>query len=307
MRICVIGTNGFLSTALVRGARERGHYVSAWGIDMPRGYECHLFRRIDLTDASFDFAQLAEFDLVLYAAGAGIQANRRERPELIYNLNVLVPVRICCALRDSGFKGHLVTFGSYFELGPVLGSKLSTEKDVISACACSSGDYIESKRMLTRFASSVLLPYTYWHFILPTIYGPGESHIRLIPTVVAAAVNRTPVSFTSGAQVRQYVYVGEIVRLVFQACEADLPSGVYNAAGNETLSVREIVMRIFERYGASLPNGCFGRLARSDTGMHYLALDGSELKRRIKYNPTQTILETLDEYMEWNLCQKQKN
>ena len=56
-------------------------------------------------------------DIIIYAIGAGIQSDLKEGFNLIYNLNVTVPVSICNKLKELDYKGTFVTFGSFFEIG----------------------------------------------------------------------------------------------------------------------------------------------------------------------------------------------
>lgn len=296
MKISILGTNGFLSTAIAKYAVAEGWTLEMYGLQRPDDHDCNLFHQVDLMDSEMDCSTLLDSDLIVYAIGAGIQANLKEGYNLIYNLNVTVPVAICNKLKELGYKGTFVTFGSVFEMGATTEQRFFSEKDVLTSLCPAPNDYTVSKRMLSSFVSSYKHDFTHWHFYIPTIYGAGENPKRLIPYVVNAIKNDEELHFTAGDQVRQYVHVSEVPRILDLALSKSLPSGVYNIQGSETLSVKEIVTKIHHAMGKEVPAGCFGSVQRADAGMKYLALDGTKLKNAIGFEAEKSIEDTLNDY-----------
>lgn len=298
MKISILGCNGFLSTTIAKYANKEGWVLDMYGLDEPQGHKYDRFVPCNLMDAELDCSPLLDSDIIVYAIGAGIQSNLKEGFNLIYNLNVTAPVTICNKLKELDYKGVFVTFGSVFEMGETKEERFFTEVDVMSSTAPAPSDYVVSKRMLTRFVTSYKHDFTHWHFIIPTIYGPGENPKRLIPYVVYAINNNEELHFTAGDQTRQYVHVTEVPRLLGLAMKKNLPSGIYNIEGNQTLTVKEIVHLIHRKFGKEVPDGCFGSAQRSDSGMKYLALDGSLLKSKLQVEYKKTIEESLSDYLE---------
>ena len=296
MKISILGTNGFLSTAIAKYAVAEEWTLEMYGLQRPDDHDCNLFHQVDLMDSEMDCSTLLDSDLIVYAIGAGIQANLKEGYNLIYNLNVTVPVAICNKLKELDYKGCFVTFGSVFEMGATTEQRYFTEQDVLTSLCPAPNDYTVSKRMLSSFVSSYKHDFTHWHFYIPTIYGAGENPKRLIPYVVNAIKNDDELHFTAGDQVRQYVHVSEVPRILDLALSKSLPSGVYNIQGSETLSVKEIVTKIHHAMGKEVPAGCFGSVQRADAGMKYLALDGTKLKNAIGFVAEKSIEDTLNDY-----------
>jgi len=296
MKISILGCNGFLSTAIAKYANQKGWTLDMYGLDEPQGHKYDKFVQCNLMDAELDCSPLLNSDIVVYAIGAGIQANLKEGFNLIYNLNVTAPVTICNKLKELDYKGVFVTFGSVFEMGETKEEKFFTEEDVLTSTAPAPSDYVVSKRMLSRFVTSYKHDFTHWHFIIPTIYGAGENPKRLIPYVVNAIKNNEELHFTAGDQTRQYVHVSEVPRLIDLAYENKLSSGMYNIEGKETLSVKELVSLIHQFFGKIVPNGSFGTVQRTDVGMKYLALNGSRLNNLIGFTSYRCIVESLIEY-----------
>lgn len=296
MKISILGTNGFLSTAIARYANVVGWSLDMYGLSEPVGHNYNNFYKVNLMDAELDCSSLLDSDMIIYAIGAGIQANLKEGFNLIYNLNVTAPVTICNKLKELEYKGIFVTFGSVFEMGETKEERFFTEEDVLTSLCPAPNDYTVSKRMLSKFVASYKHDFKHWHFYIPTIYGAGENPKRLIPYVINAIRNSDELHFTAGDQTRQYVHVSEIPRMLALAFEKNLPSGLYNIEGKETITVKEIVTMIHQAMGKEVPNGCFGSVQRVDVGMKYLALDGKKLRDTIGFKAQIDICHCIDSY-----------
>lgn len=296
MKISILGTNGFLSTAIAKYANVVGWSLDMYGLSEPVGHNYNNFYKVNMMDAELDCSSLLDSDMIIYTIGAGIQANLKEGFNLIYNLNVTAPVTICNKLKEFEYKGTFVTFGSVFEMGETKEERFLTEEDVLTSLCPAPNDYTVSKRMLSKFVDSYKHDFKHWHFYIPTIYGAGENPKRLIPYVINAIRNGDELHFTAGEQTRQYVHVSEIPRMLALAFEKNLPSGLYNIEGKETITVKEIVTMIHQAMGKEVPDGCFGSVQRADVGMKYLALDGKKLRKACGFNAIVKILDTINQY-----------
>lgn len=296
MEVTILGTNGFLSTAVAKYCNKNGYPVHMFGLDKPTRHEYGSFEKIDLMKEDLNAEAIAKSDIIVYAIGAGIQSNLHEGNDLIYNLNVTAPVRICNTLKACGYKGKFVTFGSVFEMGETHEERFFTEEDIQTSLAVAPNDYTVSKRMLTRFIGSYKHEYTHWHFIIPTIYGEGENPKRLIPYTINAIRNGEELHFTAGDQTRQYVYVDEVPKIIDLAYKKSIPSGLYNIQGKETVTVKELVTLVHKALGKDVPEGCFGTANRADVGMKYLALDGSKLKSATGFEASVRIEDVINRY-----------
>ena len=223
MKVAILGTNGFLSTAIAKYANTQGWSLDMYGLNEPIGHKYDNFYKVNLMDAELDCSGLQERDLIVYAIGAGIQSSLKEGYNLIYNLNVTVPVTICNKLKELDYKGRFVTFGSVFEMGETKEERYFTEDDVLTSTCTAPNDYTVSKRMLSAFVSSYKHDFIHWHFYIPTIYGAGENPKRLIPYTIYAIRNGEELHFTAGNQTRQYIHVSEVPRMLELAIKKKLP------------------------------------------------------------------------------------
>lgn len=296
MKISILGTNGFLSTAIAKYANEVGWTLDMYGLDQPVAHKYNNFYKVNLMDAELDCSGLMDSDLIIYAIGAGIQANLKEGFNLIYSLNVTAPVTICNKLKELNYQGRFVTFGSVFEMGETKEERFFTEEDILISMCPAPNDYAVSKRMLSAFVSFYKHEFTHWHFYIPTIYGAGENPKRLIPYVINAIRNGEELHFTAGDQTRQYIHVNEIPRMLALSVEKNLASGVYNIQGKETVTVKEIVTKIHHAMDKEVPEGCFGSVQRADVDMKYLALDGKKLREATGFEANIKIVDVIETY-----------
>ena len=292
LKICIIGSNGFLSNSIANYANAKGWSLSILGRTQVQTIKCDLFTKVDLMQDCLNYEVMLASDIVIYAAGAGIQSNLKESREQIFKLNTFVPTTICNKLVELGYKGTFVSFGSVFEMGESDRNTPFTEEDILSSLCPAPSDYVVSKRMLSRYIVSYKHEFRHWHFIIPTIYGESENPKRLIPYTINCLKNGEVPHFTSGEQIRQYLYVDEVPRMIEIALNKQLPSGVYNIQGRETVSVRELIFKICSYFGVELSTNCFGSADRGDVKMKYLALDGSKLYKYIGFS-SDVILETV--------------
>lgn len=296
MKITILGTNGFLSRAIALYCNEKHYTLNMYGLNEPVGHEYDTFHKVNLMTDDLNNEDIIQSDIIVYAIGAGIQSNLKEGNDLIYNLNVNVPVKICNSLKTAEYKGCFITFGSVFEMGETKEERYFTEEDVLTSICPASNDYTVSKRMLSRFIDSYKHDFTHWHFFIPTIYGEKENPLRLIPYTINAIKNKEKLHFTAGDQTRQYIYVGEVPCMIDLAYSKKLPSGIYNIQGKDTLTVREIVTKIHKHFNVEVPDDCFGSAKRADVGMKYLALDGTKLKNAIGFEAKTSLTDVIDKY-----------
>lgn len=296
MKVSILGTNGFLSNTIARYCNKHGYSLDMYGLEKPTSCQFDNFNTADLIKNKLDYSDLITSDIIIYCIGAGIQSNLKESCSLIYELNVNSPVRICNDLKLHNYQGVFISFGSFFEIGETDQRTPFTERDIIDSRFSVANDYSVSKRMFSKFVSSYKHDFTHWHFFLPTIYGEGENPLRLIPYTINSIKNKTAIHFTSGEQIRQYLYVEEVAKIIDISYQKELKSGFYNIEGPDTISVRELVKLIYSYFGEQIPIDCFGSETRLDVGMKYLSLNGTKLESFIDYKPSIKIMSQLDKY-----------
>jgi nucleoside-diphosphate-sugar epimerase len=278
MFISIIGTNGLLATEIGLFCNNNNINVKAFGRREPERYEYNEFNKIDLNNDKLNIDSVLDSNIIYYTSGAGIQSNLNDPVSFVYHLNTFVPIDLCIELNKNGYQGTIVTFGSCFEIGNNNESFLYSERDIERSTLEVPNDYCVSKRLLTRYVSSSKKnSFKHLHIILPTIYGEKEAAHRLIPYAISSIKNNRQMQFTSGLQVRQYLYAGDVPKIVFDLVKMG-KEGVFNISGNETFTVRKIVEMIYSYYALETSDDLFGKAERVDVGMLNLQIDDSKLK-----------------------------
>jgi UDP-glucose 4-epimerase len=298
MTISIFGTNGMLSSSLSMyfHKTDAGNIINLFGLEEPNDYFFSSFRQTDLLKDEIDYNLLKESDLIIYAAGAGVQSAKDTDSILMYKLNLYVPIVLCNTLIKNNYKGVYISFGSYMEIGLNNDETLFfNEKQIELSDLPVTNDYALSKRLLTRFMGSLKAPFRFWHFILPNTFVRNETGTRLIPYVleyiykIKKGESCDVPGLSSGEQIRQYINFEDICFVITKSLEFDIPSGTYNIGGGEILSVRELILRLFNYFKLPVSDEMFGKETRRDAGIKSLKLNGEKINGEIGYLPHQLI------------------
>lgn len=297
MKVAIIGSNGMLSKALTQLFYANGHEVLVWGLDEPLDYAYTWFFQCDLLKGKPDYSCFLTCDIVIYAAGAGVQAALSTPSALMYALNVTAPISITLGLKDVDFKGTFISFGSYMEVGlNQIENDVFTEDEIVCSTLPVTNDYALSKRLFSRYMRDINVSYRHWHFILPNMFSSNDIQpgTRLIPYILQCVKDinsgqQVEPSFSAGTQIRQFIRLEELYDVILKACEEELESGIYNVGGGEVMRIKELIQRVFGYYGISCHDEWFGTEMRRDNDIHSLRLDGNKLYNAIGFLPKQTI------------------
>lgn len=297
MKVAIIGSNGMLSKALTQLFYVSGHEVVVWGLDAPQDYACSRFYQCDLLKDKPDYSSFLACDIVIYAAGAGVQAALSTPSALMYALNVTAPISITLGLKDVDFHGTFISFGSYMEVGLNQNEHDSfTEDEIVCSTLPVSNDYALSKRLFSRYMRDINVPYRCWHFILPNMFSTNDVQpgTRLIPYILQCvkdiqAGKQVAPKFSAGAQIRQFIRLEELYDVICMSYERKIESGIYNVGGGEVMRIKELIIRIFKYYDISCQEDWFGTEVRRDNDIRCLRLDDSKLFASIGFLPEQTI------------------
>lgn len=242
-----------------------------------------------------DFKMLFDFDTVIYCAGGGIQG--KEEDESVYQLNTFLPISMSLYLNNKLYKGKLITFGSYFEIGNNSIEKEFDENDVITSNMSVPNHYCLSKRLLSRFFQGGNFSFKHYHLILPTIYGKGENSNRLIPYLVNTLMEGKEPNLTSGCQVRQYIHASDLSQLVEIIIKSEVASGVYNVPCYETVRISDLVKTIYSVFDINYSEKN-ETMQRYDESMQYLALNCAKIKNTISnWKPTISVASSINNYI----------
>lgn len=289
-RVLVTGAGGFCGRAIAAALAARGDEVTATirpgtraTAPIVRGAELVA---CDMTDAEAIAHLVARTrpDMCVHAAAAGARA-RCDDADLLMRTNVGSTAALARALAACNAK-RLVTLGSSSEYGTPDGA-------MSESCVAAPDDLYGISKLAAGLAAHAIgraraLPTL--HLRLFSVYGPGEAPDRLVPSVVRAVLERRPIALTAGGQVRDFVFIEDVVDAAVHALDTPTPAhATFNIGTGIETSIRELARVACGLAGADLSLMQFGALPyRSDERFRWRA-DTSEAAQRLGWRATTTL------------------
>jgi nucleoside-diphosphate-sugar epimerase len=300
MKIAIIGGTSFLGKQLflrLLNANKLAifHIFGSSMEDKLLENETVTFQPYLYPKDTLNYKLLSTFDAIYFCSATGVQSNVVVTEEMIYGLNTFELIKVAIELEKNDFKGKFITFGSYFEIGSNSIEKTFTENDVVFAQGNVPNHYCNSKRMLSRYISGNLHKIQWFHFVLPTIYGPTENPMRLIPYLINAILNNEPIKVTSGTQRRQYIHIEDVIDLITKILSENVAGSIYNVAPNNSISIKELIETIFETMTYNAEN--VSLINRVDENMKYLSLDTTKTKEAFGWDAKINLIEGIKTYL----------
>jgi nucleoside-diphosphate-sugar epimerase len=294
-KVAIIGSSSFIAEYIIKALlKEENKYdITLFGRNHGSSPFKLKFKYFDHPHFTLKFKDLLNFNKIIYLAGAGIQ-QKKDSQQSIFEVNTFLPIQLFNFLKENNFKGLFISFGSYWEIGSNNSERTFSEQEIINTSFIANSDYINSKRLLTRYFSLQPSDLPFLHFILPTVYGPGENKRRLIPYLIDSICSSQTPQLTNGEQVRQYLNVADLSDFIVTI---DTKSyGIYNCPASETSSVKDLVVRIYNHFQIKIPS-VFGKMQRYDSSMKYLQLQTKRFETNFSWRPTTKVIDTLDKYL----------
>ena len=242
MKIFVTGATGFIGSYVVKNLLKQGHEILCLKretSDLFRLNDCkNLLTWVETTDNWHD--SFIEFrpDVVLNLAWDGVSSTERIIwKKQVYNIifqQVLLDLSLECGVKK------FVGVGSQSEYGDFEGT-INEEYPVNPKTAYAAAK-VACLDILKSFCEINNIEW-YWFRLFP-LFGPFESDIWLIPSLIKTMCTSEYMDLTPGEQRLPYLYVGECAKAIVSPLYVNGKSGIYNVCADNPQPLRELVTMI---------------------------------------------------------------
>lgn len=293
MKVLVIGVKGFIGSHLMDHLESKGHDV--FGADVIVDYSNPRYFQIDSTNSDFQQVFLdGQFDLCVNCSGAASVPDSISNPMRDYSLNSVNVFKILDSIRKHNAHCRLINLSSAAVYG---NPKNFPVKESSSLKPMSPYGYHKMNSEVICEEFHRFFQVKVCSLRIFSAYGEGLRK-QLFWDVYQKALKSKDIDlFGTGKESRDFIYVGDLVRLieiVAQNCafEAD----VVNAANGQEITIREAV-ETFLKFLNPKAKVNFTGLERKGDPNRWVA-DISKSKK-FGYSPEFTLAEGLERYCDW--------
>jgi UDP-glucose 4-epimerase len=236
-RLMVTGGEGFLGKAFCNlfAAEDVELFVVSRNESPDAGnhYAVDLTRPLDVNAAVRDIQPTH----VINFASKGVTRDQSTLADLL-SVNVIGAQNLLNAISAAGCTPKVTMFGTAYEYeqsdDPI------DEKHLLSPKSPYAISKTTLSYVLTQYSESFPIDY----LRLFNIYGPGEPKERLIPYLIERARANQVVALTAGEQLRDFMFVGDLMKILGDLLSAPAQMGqvrVINVGTGRANSVKEFV------------------------------------------------------------------
>lgn len=302
--VFLTGATGFIGSHLLKRLIKEGCEVhfsirersSLWRIEEFKGKcNCHL---IDLTDfeAVKSIIMQIKPDIVFHLAAYGVDYRQQDVNKAIAN-NINASVNLFEAfLENKGCK--FIHTGSCFEYGrkniPISELDLPDPINVYGATKACSVYLLSSIAKHMQCGNLVVLR-------LFGVFGEFEDMHRFFPQIIDNLSKGYSVQMTHGEQIRDYIYVNDLIDAYILASVLPLKNTVeiINIGSGRGVPLKDFALTISKQLGVSSDLLQFGALPYRPDEMMYLVANIDKAKALLGWNPKTSLEEGIGKILKW--------
>lgn len=300
--VLITGAAGFIGSHLTRRLAAEGARISAFVLNASD--QCALadvadrlsFYTVDISQAESVQAAMtrARPEIVFHLAAVGTGAPAITLP-LALRVNVQGTRNLLEAACRVGVRRFIHT-GTAYERGEVAGYDLH-KNDALGSLALYAASKSAAHALVQEYARTRGLRAVVLR--LCAVYGPGQSTRSLVPGAILAALEDRDFPMTPGEQLRDLIFINDIVEgYVRAATVPGIEGSVLDLGTGNPLTVREVVQRVFQLAG-SRARPLVGALPYRSGEMMEQVADTRPARERLGWQATISLEDGLHQTIEW--------
>ncbi len=234
-KILITGWTGFIGSHLTHALLKSNANIYLWD-KATKSHPEHLKSSIiDLTSSEQTCYQFNAnyYDYVIHLAAKGRKCKTYN--DILYDCQMTL--NLIEALRSDKI-GHLILLGSADQYGDAR----SPQNELTSLSPCSP--YATSKSLIKNIISTTnhyhTLPVTM--FIPFSVYGESQPEYMFIPQLIASLINKQEFHMSEGNQIRDFIYVGDVIQAIIKAITLKEQSyGIFNLGTGKGTKIFDLI------------------------------------------------------------------
>lgn len=261
------------------------------------------------------FRKIRPFDAVLHLAAQVAVTTSITDPVNDFEINALGTLNVLETIRAETPRTSLIyastnkVYGGLDDHSVVLRSeKYELEKDDLGISEQQPLDFHSpygcSKGAADQYVRDYARIYNLRTFVIrqSCIYGTRQYGVEdqgwLAWFAIAALRGKQITVYGDGRQVRDALWVADLLDLYDRCLQSDRESGVYNAGGGSerSVSVREVIRLLESKLGRAIPH-TYGERRPGDQKL--FISDNTKALRELGWRPTTSVSQGMDQLLEW--------
>lgn len=300
MKVLVIGSKGFIGTHAAQYFQARSHEV--FGADVMVDYGAENYLIIDASNANFnELFEQQQFDLCVNCSGAASVPDSIENPARDYHLNTSNVFKILDAVRKNAPDCKMINLSSAAVYGNPVHLPVK-ETDPLNPMSPYGFHKRASEDICEEFHRFFGLQVASLRIF--SAYGEGLKKQLFWDLHKKAEAANTVDLFGSGKESRDFIYIGDLVRLIeIVAKKSTFKAEVINAANGIETSISEAAATFLKHWKPEADINFTGKERKGDPN-RWVA-DISKAKA-MGYEPQFTLEAGLKNYCQWLRTEKGK-
>jgi nucleoside-diphosphate-sugar epimerase len=281
-KILVLGGNGFIGSHLIMECLKKKWEIISLSSKLPplkKRFKKVKYLACDVSNyEALKKIIKPNYDFVVNLSGYIDHGKKRETFTTHY--------KGCKNLTQIFRKKHPISFiqmGTSLEYGNL---KSPHSEEVTARLSSMKSYYSKAKYLATRHVIKLSKKNNFPGVILRLyqVYGPGQNTNRLIPFVIKSCKNNKKFPCSSGKQIRDFVYVKDVIGAIIKALQSKKCYGeIINIGSGQPVKIKKIILLIKNLIKRGLPQ--FNKIKLRDEESLYFYPSVKKAKKIINWKP----------------------